>query len=188
MLTQNELTSYMLRKPDSAFVVFTHIDGSILSADYWIRRVLAKKYRQPASKMFSHCGIVFVEDGVLWYYHQTYPIFKREKFRWRRYNELIEVDTPTDVNSARVVAKLMLKEEVGYGVGLLLNFVFTMWSWLTVNVVKKGHVCATFIAKAFKDFVIPDYSGTSMYDVDPYLAYKRLRFAGFKRFILDRRT
>ena len=165
---------YMLSKPRSNFVVFTHQDGGRFSADYLIRKFIAQapKYRKRnlnIDRTFSHTGSVWVEDGKLVYYHQTYPRFKKDDWSFRRFNVIFEVDNEERVNYARWKCRDLYKNRNRYSIFGLFAFAFTIWfPWLR-NPIKAGKVCSGAVAASYPDIV----TGKPYHDVDPQYAHDK---------------
>lgn len=180
------MRDYMLSRPDSVFAMFTHMDGNRLSPDYLIRVGLSKVYGVPIDNTFSHTGIVWAEDGELWYWHQTWPHFKRDRFRFRRYNVIIEVDDYEHVQVARSHANKLLDKKSGYGIGTLLNFAFSIWfSWMG-NAIRVGKVCSGAVAKMLEGYIMTGRH-RHVENVDPQYAHNMLVKAGLRRWEIDRR-
>lgn len=186
-MTQNEAVDFILKRPHNVFAVFTHVDGGFLSADRAIRRVLARVYNIDPDRAFSHCGLVWAEEGKLWYWHQTYPVFIREEFKFRAYNFFLRISDPEVIQIARYEARGMFAKETGYGVGLLLNFALTIWSRITRNTVKIGQVCSSALALMLPGYILPKHTGTRSWDVDPMKAWFALRAKNLPHFTVDRR-
>ena len=183
-----KFTSYMKSKPESVFAVFTHVDGKHLSTDYMIRLALALRYGKPLQEMPSHCGVIWVEDGELWYWHQTWPVFRKEKWRYRAYNHFIEIDTPDVVQYAKETAREMESSAVGYAIGTLINFAWTLWCRMKRNTVLIGEVCSSALALILPSLILPEddpYEYTHS-DIDPYEAMFRLSIMGFNQFLVKK--
>ena len=189
VMTSDAMARYMLDRPASVFPVFTHVDGQWWSADGLIRRALAIRYGQQMDVMPSHCGSIWAEDGELWYWHQTWPVFSRDRWRPRRYNRLFEVAAPAMVYQARDVCRREYLAGRGYGIGKLLNFGYTLWSYATGNVIRVGEVCSTSMALQYPGIVIDAGRPVVLehHDFDPWKVVKRMRYAGLREFIVDRR-
>ena len=174
MSVMSRTEEYMLSKPRSNFVVFTHQDGGRFSADYLIRKFITQipKYRKrnlSVDRTFSHTGSVWVEDGKLVYYHQTYPRFKKDDWSFRRFNVIFEVDNEEHVNYARWKCRDLYKKGNRYSVFGLIAFIFTIWfPWLR-NPIKAGKVCSGAVAASYPDIV----TGKPYHDVDPQYAHDK---------------
>ena len=174
MSIMSRIEEYMLSKPRSNFVVFTHQDGGRFSADYLIRKFITQipKYRKRnlnIDRTFSHTGSVWVEDGKLVYYHQTYPRFKKEDWSFRHFNVIFEVDNEEHVNYARWKCRDLYKKRNRYSIFGLFAFAFTIWfPWLR-NPIKAGKVCSGAVAASYPNIV----TGKPYHDVDPQYAHDK---------------
>lgn len=182
-MTQDEIQEYIKSKPDSNFVVFTHVDGNRpWQTDYLIRRILSRRYDLPIEECFSHTGTVWydVEKDENFYWHQTFPVFTKDKFNTRPYNVIYEVEDPNVVKFARIKCKNLYEAERGYAVGTLINYAFTIWfDWLS-NVVTAGKVCSEAVAASYPTLIEGNKS-----DIDPNNAAMQLDNHNLKKFIID---
>lgn len=194
-MDQDKATTYMLSRPESVFVVFTHQDGRKISVDYLIRKAMGLRYRIRPDDTFSHCGVVWAENGQLMYYHQTWPKFKKEKFSYRPMNHFFEVADPIKVEWARTICEHKNGVARGYGIGTILNFVFTFWNYSLRNFIRIGEVCSSALALAFPEIVMPlgDKLRLRHSDVTPHHAFIRFEDYvwrtdgdGSKQFIVDK--
>lgn len=183
-MTQDQLTYYMLSRPDSVFAVFTHVGGGLRSVDFLIRIALSIRYRKPVAEMPSHCGIIWAEGEYLYYWHQTWPVFRKERWKYRQYNHFFEIENPDAVRYARAKAREMESSAVGYGVGTLVNFAWTLWCKMRRNVIRIGEVCSTALALLLPGYILP--TGSSHSDIDPYKALFRLSISGIPQFIIKK--
>ena len=185
-MTTQQMTEYMLSRPESNFVAFTHSNRRWPRADYLIRRALAIRYRVPTDRSFSHTGSVWAVNGVLTYFHQTWPRFKREEWGFRAFNVIVEVDDPAVVLHAREKCYEMNYLRRGYGIGKLLNFAFSMWIPGIGNTLTAGKVCSEAVAVSYPGIILGQ--GLGQHDIDPQFAHNALRNAGLKTIIVDRRN
>lgn len=185
--SSKEAREYMLSKPNSNFVVFTHQNRRWPRMDYLIRRAVyyVPRYDAEFDQIPSHCGSVWVKDGELMYYHQTWPIFKKDRWGFRQYNVICEIACKRRVKYARAKCREMLKKKRGYGVGQLLSFLATIWFTWFSNPITAGKVCSEAVAVSYPKAVLSE--GVNQNDVDPYYAMIRIKEKCFKSFIVDRR-
>jgi len=184
-MADKQAYEYMMSRPDSNFIAFTHQDHRWPRADYLIRRALSLRYRVAVDSTFSHTGSVWAHNGELTYWHQTWPRFKKEKWSFRRYNVIVEVDDPNVVFHARNKCYEMHATRRGYGIGKLLNFAFSMWIPGIGNTLTAGKVCSEAVAVSYPGIILGQ--GKGQHDIDPQFAYNALRNAGLKTIIVDRR-
>lgn len=186
--TKEQAINYMLSKPDSNFVVFTHQDRRWPALSYLIRKAiyLTPRYSARLSEIPSHTGSVWVENGELQFYHSTWPVFKREPFKFRKYNVVCEIACKKRVKFARNKCREMLKKRRGYGVGQLINFAVTIWFTWFSNAVTAGKVCSEAVAVSYPKAVLGGVI-TDANDIDPYYAMLRIQDSAFKSFTVDRR-
>lgn len=189
-LTDTQAREYMLSRPDSNFVAFTHMNKSWPAPDFLIRKYVSMvpRYKNngvTTDNTFSHTGTIWVENGELTYYHQTWPVFKKEKWNFRRYNIILEVTDSQIVSKARHKCEEMYYKKRGYGIGQLLAFAFTIWFTWFSNPITAGKVCSEAVAVSYPDYILK--KGISAYDVDPQYAFDRLKEQGLLRLKVDRR-
>ena len=184
-MTDRQARDYMMSRPDSNFVAFTHQGRKWPRADYLIRKALSLRYRVPTDSTFSHTGSIWVYNGELTYFHQTWPRFKKEKWSFRRYNVIFEVEDPNVVFHARNKCYEMHAIRRGYGIGKLLNFAVSMWIPGVGNTLTAGKVCSEAVAVSYPGIILGQ--GLGQHDIDPQFAHNALRNAGLKTIIVDRR-
>lgn len=145
--------------------------GSWYTPDFLIRRGLSWKHNVPVNETFSHTGTVWYdeEENKPMYWHQTYPIFKRERWKTRQYSIAVEISDPTAVSIARTVCKDLNDRKSGYGIGQLIAFVFTLWfSWFN-NPITVGKVCSEAVAVSYPSMITTNKDNT-----DPEQAFRQL--------------
>lgn len=180
------MQDYMFKNPGSNFVMFTHMGRRWPRADYLIRRALRYKYGVNHRETFSHTGSVWVEDGKLTYWHQTWPRFAKDEWSWRAYNVIYEVNDPAQVSLARAKCLELYEARRRYGIGKLLNFGVSMWIPGIGNAITAGKVCSEAVAVCYPSIILT--RGVGKNDVDPQFAEHCLALAGMKSFIVDLRT
>lgn len=183
----DDLREHMLSKPDSNFVAFTHNYGKWFTPDYIIRKFMVRvpKYRRRGLKIdetFSHTGNIWAEEGKLWYWHQTWPRFKKEEWSFRPYTVIFEVDDPKKVKFARKKSRELHEKGRGYSILGLITFAFTIWAPWIRNPVKVGKVCSGAVAAMYPDIV----TGKPYHDIDPQYAHDKFEKYGAKRWLISK--
>lgn len=174
-LSTSEFWQRCRNNPDYNYVMFTHVYGSWYTPDHLIRKGLAMKYDVDVNETFSHTGSVWYDEENNWpgYWHQTYPIFKRERWKTRDYSIAVEITDPEVVEFARECCTQLYERKSGYAIGQLLSFAFTLWfSWFN-NPIKVGQVCSESVARSYPSIITrePD-------NADPQIAYEQLEATG----------
>ena len=181
--TDYEFREYIGNNPKSNFVMFTHMDRrKAWQPDFLIRKFLGLKYKVPSRETFSHCGTLWLDecDNRIYYWHQTYPYFRKDKFSTRRYNVIFEIPNEYAVEYARDFCRFEHENKRGYGIATLISFAFTLWFTWFSNPITAGKVCSSSVAASY-----PLYIRGNPHDVDPHMAYMELEKRGFKQFLID---
>lgn len=169
-ISDNDTLVQELDLHDVFAIVFTSMAKRRLSSDRAIREFIAWRWQKDPEEVFSHCGLIFVEKGKPWLYHQTLPSFARDRWFPRKINAGFIVSYNPNVHD---LARYYLAKRRGYGVLQLLSKALTMLTFgLFPTPVKAGMDCSEAVARMLPWF--QGYNNAFFDNTDPYDLYKRV--------------